>query len=86
MTLPLSRQPILTGMLITVLPMLGDYYTNQLLSGAPNTSMIGNLIQGQLATPSAGQGAILSLIVLLVLLVPMIYYVIQTNRASQAAS
>jgi ABC-type spermidine/putrescine transport system permease subunit I len=85
-TLPLSRQPILTGMLITLLPMLGDYYTNQLLSGAPNTSMIGNLIQGQLATPSAGQGAILSLIVLLVLIVPMIYYVVQTNRASQAAT
>jgi ABC-type spermidine/putrescine transport system permease subunit I len=85
-TLPLSRQPILTGMLITVLPMLGDYYTNTLLSGARDTSMIGNLIQGQLSQPSAGQGAILSLIVLLVLLVPMIYYVVQTNRASQAAS
>src|SRR5215469_10148314 len=26
-TLPLSKQPILTAMLITVLPMLGDYYT-----------------------------------------------------------
>jgi len=25
-TLPLSRQPILTGLLITVLPMLGDYF------------------------------------------------------------
>jgi len=85
-TLPLSRQPILTGMLITVLPMLGDYYTNTLLSGARDTSMIGNLIEGQLNTPSAGQGAILSLIVLLVLLVPMIYYVAQTNRASRAAS
>ena len=85
-TLPLSRQPILTGMLITVLPMLGDYYTNTLLSGARDTSMIGNLIEGQLSTPSAGQGAILSLIVLLVLLVPMIYYVVQTNRASRVAS
>jgi ABC-type spermidine/putrescine transport system permease subunit I len=85
-TLPLSRQAILTGMLITVLPMLGDYYTNQLLSGAPNTSMIGNVIQGQLSTPSAGQGAILSLIVLVVLIVPMIYYVVQTNRASRVAS
>jgi ABC-type spermidine/putrescine transport system permease subunit I len=85
-TLPLSRQPILTGMLITVLPMLGDYYTNTLLSGARDTSMIGNLIEGQLSTPSAGQGAILSLIVLLVLLVPMIYYVVQTNRASRTAS
>jgi len=85
-TLPLSRQPILTGMLITLLPMLGDYYTNTLLSGARNTSMIGNLIEGQLSTPSAGQGAILSLIVLAVLLAPMIYYVIATNRSSQAAS
>jgi ABC-type spermidine/putrescine transport system permease subunit I len=85
-TVPLSRQPILTGMLITVLPMLGDYFTNQLLSGAPGTSMIGNLIEGQLSTPSAGQGAILSLIVLLVLLVPMIYYVVATNRSSQVAS
>jgi ABC-type spermidine/putrescine transport system permease subunit I len=85
-TLPLSRQPILTGMLITVLPMLGDYYTNTLLSGSRGTSMIGNLIEGQLSTPSAGQGAILSLIVLLVLLAPMIYYVVATNRSSQAAS
>jgi ABC-type spermidine/putrescine transport system permease subunit I len=85
-TLPLSRQPILTGMLITVLPMLGDYYTNQLLSGARNTSMIGNLIEGQLQTPSAGQGAILSLIVLLVLLIPMIYYVTATNRSSRVAT
>jgi ABC-type spermidine/putrescine transport system permease subunit I len=80
-TLPLSRQPILTGLLITVLPMLGDYYTNQMLSGAASTSMIGNLIQGQLGTPGLeGQGAVLSLILLLVLLVPMIYYVIATNR------
>ncbi len=85
-TLPLSRQPILTGMLITVLPMLGDYYTNTLLSGARSTSMIGNLIEGQLSIPSAGQGAILSLLVLLVLLAPMIYYVVATNRSSQAAS
>ena len=80
-TLPLSRQPILTGLLITVLPMLGDYYTNQMLSGAASTSMIGNLIQGQLGTPGLeGQGAVLSLLLLLVLLVPMIYYVIATNR------
>jgi ABC-type spermidine/putrescine transport system permease subunit I len=86
-TLPLSRQPILTGMLITVLPMLGDYYTNQLMSGAASTAMIGNLIQGQLGTPGLeGQGAVLSLLLLLVLLVPMIYYVISTNRSSQVAS
>ena len=86
-TLPLSRQPILTGMLITVLPMLGDYYTNQLLSGAASTSMIGNLIQGQLGTPGLqGQGAVLSIMLLLVLLAPMIFYVIATNRSSREAS
>jgi ABC-type spermidine/putrescine transport system permease subunit I len=80
-TLPLSRQPILTGLLITVLPMLGDYYTNQMLSGAASTSMIGNLIQGQLGTPGLeGQGAVLSLMLLVVLLIPMVYYVIATNR------
>jgi spermidine/putrescine transport system permease protein len=83
-TLPLSRQPILTGLLITVLPMLGDYYTNQLLSGSAGTSMAGNLIQGQLGTPGLeGQGAVLSLLLLLVLLAPMIYYVVATNRSSQ---
>jgi len=85
-TLPMSRQPILTALLITVLPMLGDYYTNQLMSGAASTSMIGNLIQGQLGTPGLeGQGAVLSMLLLLVLLVPMIYYVIATNRSSQVA-
>jgi ABC-type spermidine/putrescine transport system permease subunit I len=86
-TLPLSRQPILTGMLITVLPMVGDYFTNQLLSGAPQTSMIGNLIQGQLGTPGLeGQGAVLSLLLLVVLLIPMIYYVVATNRSAREAA
>ncbi len=86
-TLPLSKQPILTAMLIIVLPMVGDYYTNQLLSGAASTSMIGNLIQGQLGTPGLeGQGAVLSLLLLLVLLIPMVYYVIATNRSSKAAA
>ncbi|HEY3955812.1 MAG TPA: ABC transporter permease [Streptosporangiaceae bacterium] len=83
-TLPLSRQPILTGLLIIVLPMLGDYYTNQLLSGSASTSMIGNLIQGQLGTPGLeAQGAVLSLLLLLILIVPMIYYVAATNRSSR---
>ena len=85
-TLPLSRQPILTGLLITVLPMLGDYYTNQLMSGAASTSMLGNLIQGQLGTPGLeAQGAVLSLVLLLVLLAPMIYYVVATNRSTREA-
>ena len=85
-TLPLSRQPILTGLLISVLPMLGDYYTNQMLSGAASTSMLGNVIDGQLQTPGLqGQGAVLSVLLLLVLLIPMIYYVLATNRSSREA-
>ncbi len=85
-TLPLSRQAILTGMLITVLPMLGDYFTNQLLSGTTGTTMIGNVIDGQLQTPAfQAEGAVLSLMLLLVLTVPMVYYVIATNRSSRSA-
>jgi spermidine/putrescine transport system permease protein len=86
-TLPLSRQPILTGLLITVLPMMGDYFTNQLLSGATNTTMIGNVVNQQLSTPAfQGQGAVFSLLLLLVLIVPMIYYVLATHRSSQVAA
>ena len=86
-TLPLSRQPIMTAMLITVLPMLGDYFTNQLLSGATNTSMLGNVIDQQLSTPLfQGEGAVLSLMMLLVLVIPMIWYVIATNRTTRDAA
>ena len=86
-TLPLSRQPILTGMLITVLPMLGDYFTNQLLSGTTGTTMIGNQIDSQLGTQGfEGQGAVLSLLLLLVLVVPMVYYVRATARSAREAA
>jgi len=86
-TLPLSRQPILTGLLITVLPMLGDYFTNQLLSGTPGTSMIGNVIDNKLGTPLfQGQGAVLSLLLLLLLVAPMGYYLVTTNRSAREAT
>jgi spermidine/putrescine transport system permease protein len=86
-TLPLSRQPIMTGMLITVLPMLGDYFTNQLLSGTAGTTMLGNVIDNQLSTPGLqGVGAVFSLLFLLALVVPMVYYVVATNRSSREAT
>jgi ABC-type spermidine/putrescine transport system permease subunit I len=86
-TLPLSRQPILTGMLITVLPMLGDYFTNQLLSGTTGTTMIGNVIDSQLNTNTQqGEGAVFSLLFLLALIIPMVYYVVTTNRSSRDAT
>ena len=86
-TLPLSRQPIMAGMLVTVLPMLGDYFTNQLLSGTTGTTMLGNVIDGQLTTPGLqGEGAVFSMLFLLALIIPMIYYVAATNRAARDAS
>jgi spermidine/putrescine transport system permease protein len=88
-TLPLSRQAILTGMLITVLPMLGDYFTNQLLAGTTGTAMFGNVIDDQLSSSGGvlqGEGAVFSLLFLLVLIAPMIYYVVATNRSSRGAT
>ena len=74
---------IVAGAFITVLPMLGDYFTNQLLSAAPGTTMIGNGIEGLLQSPGqTGQGAVLALFLLAVLLIPMVYYVVSTARAS----
>jgi spermidine/putrescine transport system permease protein len=83
-TIPLSRQTILAGMFITVLPMLGDYFTNQLLSATPGTTMIGNVIEGQLEVSNLqGEGAALALGLLVILLAPMFYYVWSTGRASR---
>ncbi len=82
-TVPLSKPALIAGAFITALPMLGDYFTNQLLSGTPGTTMIGNAIEGQLNSPGeTGQGAVLALMLLVVLLIPMIYYVVSTARAS----
>ena len=41
----MSRQGMLAAAVITALPMIGDYYTADLLSGSPRTSMIGNQIE-----------------------------------------
>ena len=83
-TLPMSRQAILAGMVIVALPMFGDYFTNDLLSASPKTSMIGNLVNDAIGTPGqGGQGAVLVLLLMVVLLVPMFYYVWSTRRAAR---
>ncbi len=43
-TLPLSRNGILAASVLITLPMFGDYYTNDVISDSPQTSMIGNQI------------------------------------------
>jgi putrescine transport system permease protein len=83
-TLPLSRQGILAGSVLIALPMFGDYYTNDVISGSPGTSMIGNQInlffQGG---PQRTVGAALVIVMALVLAVLMSYYLYSTARASR---
>ena len=86
-TLPLSRQAILAGIVIVTLPMFGDYYTNDLL-GSTTTSMFGNLISVQREAVSAGgitTSASLVLILGVIVIVPMLYYLRETTRAAEQA-
>ena len=81
-TLPLSIPGILAGAVLIALPMFGDYYTNDLISASPRTTMIGNQIdqftrQGSQKTV----GAVLTMLLALFLLVLMFYYLRTTRRA-----
>jgi len=81
-TLPLSMPAIVASVLLTTLPMFGDYFTNDLLSGSPSTSMVGNLINTATQTNYlAPEAAAFVLIVLAVLIVPMLLYIRASNRA-----
>ncbi|MGD9958223.1 ABC transporter permease [Nocardioides sp.] len=86
-TWPLSRQAVVVSLLLTTLPMLGDYFTNDLLSGSPETSMIGNLINNSVLTPGqTGQAGAFVLLILLVSIVPMVIYVRSTRSGADIAS
>jgi ABC-type spermidine/putrescine transport system permease subunit I len=81
-TLPLSKQAILARLGIVSLPMFGDYYTNNLLSGSPKTLMFGNLLDNSMQ--STGQGpasAVLVLFLTFALFIPMLYYLRETSKA-----
>jgi spermidine/putrescine transport system permease protein len=75
-TLPLSKPGIYASLVIVSLPMFGDYYTTNLLSGSPKNSMIGNLIDDALngASGQGPLGAVLVILLMILLLIPMIYY------------
>ncbi len=83
-TLPLSKQGILAGSVLVALPMFGDFYTNDLISGSPQTSMIGNQInlyyQGGVQ-PTLGAALVIVLSAFLALI--MCYYVYTVARASR---
>ena len=83
-TLPLSKPGILAGLVIVSLPMFGDYYTNDLI-GSERTSMYGNLIDN--AVSSSGQGpeaGSLVLILIAIVILPMLYYLRSTRRATES--
>jgi ABC-type spermidine/putrescine transport system permease subunit I len=83
-TLPLSKMGLITALVITALPMAGDYYTNTLVSGSPNTNMVGNQIElFLLEGPLKNLGAVLVLLLSLVLMFFMVYYLLLTQRASR---
>ena len=83
-TLPLSRPGILAGLVIVSLPMFGDYFTNTLLSGSPNTTMIGNLIDDSINTSGQQpEAAVLILILMVILIVPILYYLRSTAKAAE---
>ena len=80
-TLPLSRPSILAGSALVVLPMFGDYYTNDLISASPRTNMLGNeinmFIQGG---TEKNLGASLVVVLMAILAVGMAYYMYSTAR------
>jgi spermidine/putrescine transport system permease protein len=83
-TLPMSRQGILAAGVITALPMMGDYYTADLLSGSPRTSMVGNQIEFYLFEGSQkNAGASLVVVLSVFLMVAMAYYMWSTDRATR---
>jgi ABC-type spermidine/putrescine transport system permease subunit I len=83
-TIPLSKPAILASLVIVTLPMFGDYYTNNLLSNSPKTTMFGNLLDNSME--STGQGpraAILVLFLVFFLMLPMLYYLRETAKAQR---
>ncbi len=83
-TLPLSKQGILAGVVVVALPMFGDFFTNGLLSGVSSTAMVGTLIntyaQSQTGQALAAASAVWLTAFLAILLLP---YLRSTARATR---
>ena len=85
-TLPLSKTGILGGAVLIALPMFGDYYTPNIVSGAPQTSMIGNQIDLYFhGGPQPTIGAAITVVLAAFLTVLMAYYIWTIHRASREA-
>jgi putrescine transport system permease protein len=83
-TLPLSKTGILGGCVLIALPMFGDYYTPDVISGAPTTTMIGNQIDYYFhGGPQPTIGAAITVVLSVFLVVLMAYYILSIRRASR---
>jgi len=85
-TLPLSRQAILAGVVIVTLPMFGDYFTTALLASTRDTAMVGSLIVNSVTSSLVREGAALVLVLLVLLIAPMLYYLRSTARAAEGVA
>ena len=86
-TLPMCRPTIVAAVLLTCLPMLGDYFTSDMLSASPKTAMVGNLINDSVQAPGqTGQAGAFVMLVLIVTILPMFYYVRVTSRGDEVAT
>jgi putrescine transport system permease protein len=83
-TLPLSKPGVLGGAVLVALPMFGDYYTPNMVSGAPSTSMIGNQIDLYFhGGPQPTIGAAITILLSVFLTVLMAYYMWSIHRAAR---
>jgi putrescine transport system permease protein len=83
-TVPLSKTGLLGGAVLITLPMFGDYYTPNIVSGAPTTSMIGNQIDLYFhGGPQPTIGAAITILLSAFLMVLMLYYMRTIHRASR---
>jgi spermidine/putrescine transport system permease protein len=86
-TLPLCRPTIVAAVLLTCLPMLGDYFTSDMLSASPKTTMVGNLINDGVQSPGlTGQAGAFVMLVFLAALLPMLYYIRVTSRPDEVST
>jgi spermidine/putrescine transport system permease protein len=85
-TLPLSKQGILAGSVIIMLPMFGDYYTPDLLAPTPAKSLLGNAINRAIHTRgSAPFGASLTLLLSAFVAILMMYYLLSVAKATRTS-
>ena len=74
----------LAGVVIIALPMFGDYYTPNIVSGAAQTSMIGNQIDFYFhGGPQPTIGAAITIVLAAFLTLLMGYYLCTIHRSTQ---